>query len=275
MKINEGDMHGGTHHHCFVPYYDHMVDLYKEGVIMELCRYCCGRSEDECDQVKLSTTAKEIYQAYTNSFPPPRVEYKPEYSNVSSAMWGRVWERVASPMLDPMARQVVWRAVNNILPTRERQNRLGLLNNDDRQVISTICNRCDHRNSLTGQREVDNVTHMFSGCGLVKDAWKWIRVRLLSMLPDDMSDLSNTELLHMFFPKERQENDMVWLVGTYMGWAFEEGVMKGRILLAEHAEGYMRYMYYQSLKTKMPEIGHITGITVFPVETRTVFDDNG
>ena len=265
MKINEGDMQGGYHHHCSTPYYDHMVDLYKKGVILELCRYCCGRPESDCKEVKLSTTAKEIYQTYTDSIPPPRVEYKQEYNNVTSVQWDRVWERVASPMLDPMARQVVWRAINNILPTRERQNRLGLRDTDDRQVVSSVCNRCD-------LRAVDTVTHMFAECGLVREAWTWVRRRLLSMLPEDMNDLSNTELLHMFFPKERQETDMVWVVGMYMGWAYEEGVMKGRTLTDSHIRGYMRYMFHQSLSTKMPAVGYIAEITTFENQ---VFDDNG
>ena len=166
-------------------------------------------------------------------------------------------------MLDPMARQVVWRAINNILPTRERQSRLGLRDLDNRQVISTLCNRCD-------LRAVDSVTHMFSECGLVREAWTWIRRRLLSMLPDDMNDLANEELLLMFFPKERQENAMVWVVGTYMSWAYEEGVIKGRVLTDLHVRGYMRYMFYQSLSTKMPEVGYIREITVFENQ---VFDN--
>ena len=92
------------------------------------------------------------------------------------------------------------------------------------------------------------------------------------MLPGDMNDLSNTELLHMFFPKERQETDMVWVVGMYMGWAYEEGVMKGRTLTDSHIRGYMRYMFHQSLSTKMPAVGYIAEITTFENQ---VSDDNG
>ena len=268
LKINEGDMHGGLHHHCATPYYDHMVDLYLEGVVLEICRYCCGKSVEDCEhggQVKLNTTAKEIYITYTDTFPPPKVEYRQEYHNVSSVQWSRVWDRVASPMLDPMARQVVWRAIHNILPTRERQSRLGLREQDNRQVVNSNCNRC-------AQRSLDNVVHMFAECSLVREAWTWTRRRVLSLLPEDMSDLSNQELLLMFFPKEMFENSIVWVIGTYMNWAYEEAVMKGRILTDHHVRGYLRYMWFQSLGTKMPDVGYIGGITVME---NGVFDDNG
>ena len=94
----------------------------------------------------------------------------------------------------------------------------------------------------------------------------------MSLLPEDMADLSNEELLLMFFPKERNEDSMVWLVGNYMNWAYEEGVVKGRILTDCHVRGYMRYMFYQAMKTKMPEVGFIGGITVMQND---IFDDNG
>ena len=215
--------------------------------------------------MNLSTTAKDIYLAYTDTFPPPRVEYKVEYANVSSVQWGRVWGRVDSPMLDPMARQVVWRAINNILPTRERLNRLALKDQDDGRLVSSVCNRCS-------QGVLDDVVHMFAECTLVREAWTWVRRRLMGLLPDDMSDLSNEEFLLMFFPKELHENSMVWLVGVYMSWAYEEGVIKGRILTDHHVRAYTRYMFYQSRGTKMPEVGYIQGVTVMENDP---FDDNG
>ena len=92
------------------------------------------------------------------------------------------------------------------------------------------------------------------------------------MLPDDMNDLSNHELLLMFFPKELHENSMVWVLGAYMSWAYEEGVIKGRVLTDLHVKGYLRYMFYKSMKMKMPEVGYISGITVME---NGVYDDGG
>ena len=178
-------------------------------------------------------------------------------------MWGRVWARVASPMVEPDARQVMWRALHDILPTRERIKRMGLSDLDGRQVTSAYCNRCD-------LRAVDNVTHMFSECKLVREAWCWVRRRLLDLLPRDMADLSNMEFLMMMFPKEHFEDEMVWLLGVYMGWVYEEAVVKGRVLGDEHIRGYMRYMYFKSKQMKMPQLGYISEVTIHPL---TVFDN--
>ena len=113
---------------------------------------------------------------------------------------------------------------------------------------------------------------MFTECSLVREAWTWTRRRLLSLLPPDMSDLSNQEFILMFFPKERCEGSMVWVIGTFMNWVYEEAVMKGRILTDLHVRGYMRYMFYEAMNTKMPEVGYIGEITVMQND---ISDDNG
>ena len=241
-----------------------MVDLYIEGTVLDICHHCYHCSDPECKDKKLKTTAKELYEAYTDTFPPPRVEYNPMYRNVSSMQWGRVWARVASEMLDPMARHTVWRAINNILPTRDRIHRLGMRELDGRQVQSSLCNRCDLRLE-------DSVEHMFTECGLVREAWCWVRRRLLDLLPDDMNDLSNIEFIMFMFPKERFEAEMIWVMGMYMGWVHEEAVIKGRKLNDANARGYLRYMYHQSRGTKMPQLGYISEITM----GQNIVYDNG
>ena len=267
LKI--ADLYTGKHCPVFTPYYQHMVELYKEGVVMELCLYCC--IDKDCKDNKLKATAKEIYAAYTDTFPPPRVEYKEQFMLVTGVQWQRVWDRVASTMLDPMARETMWRAVNNILPTRERQFRLQLRDlpaeNEivGRQVRNNLCKRC-------ALRKTDDVTHMFTECGLVREAWCWTRRRMLDLLPDDMMDLSNFELVHLLFPKELMERELVWVLGTYMGWVYEQAVLRGRVLTDAHVRGYMRYQYYETLVKKMPGVGYISDITV---SQNLVFDDNG
>ena len=257
--------------HFLHPYYSKMVELYEEGVVMEICQHCnhpegahyCGGAE--CKDRKMNTTAKEIYRAYTDSLPPPRVEYKPDYNNVTSAMWERVWERVASPMLDPMQRQVVWRLVHNILPTRERLNRIGLNDEDTRQVYSELCNRCN-------LRARDTVTHMFTECEQVREAWGWTRRRLLTMLPNDMADLSNLELINLFYPKERQENEMIWLLGNYLGMVYEEAFIKGRRLTVDYARGSIRHAWLESRGKRMPQIIYISDVTT-DLQQNLVFDN--
>ena len=201
----------------------------------------------------MGVTAKEIYQAYSGDPPPARVEYRPELSVLSGQQWEYLWARVSSKVLEPVDREVVWRLVHNILPTRERLARLGVVDLtavDGRRVTSADCNRCN-----LGQR--DTVTHMFTECGLVREAWMWVRRRMLMMLPGDMAGLSNFEFCHMLFPRGMWEVQLTWMVGTFMGWVYMESVVRGRMVSDKQVRGYMRYKFNECLRKKMPEIGYI------------------
>ena len=72
------------------------------------------------------------------------------------------------------------------------------------------------------------------------------------------------------FPKETRDNDMVWVIGMYMSWAFEEAVLKGRVLNDQHVRAYLQYCHFQSTGVNMPQLGHISGITVSQYQ---VFDN--
>ena len=89
QQFRIGELHGPKFH-TMTPYYAKMLELYHEGRLMEICYHCYCCESVGCKDKKLNTTAKEIYRAYTDSFPPPRVEYKPEYENISCVQWGSV-----------------------------------------------------------------------------------------------------------------------------------------------------------------------------------------
>ena len=113
---------------------------------------------------------------------------------------------------------------------------------------------------------------MFTECGLVREAWCWVRRRVLDLLPDDMNDLSNQEIIMLMYPKERHEDELIWVIGVYMDWVYEEAVVKGRVLNDAMVKAYMRYMFYKSKNMNMPQLGYISQITV---TQNLVFDDNG
>ena len=90
------------------------------------------------------------------------------------------------------------------------------------------------------------------------------------MLPGIMAGLSNFELVHMLFPKGLWETQLTWLVGTFMGWAYMEAVVKGRKLSDVQARSYMKYKFNECLKKKMPTVGYIPE---FLQEQDIVFDN--
>ena len=113
---------------------------------------------------------------------------------------------------------------------------------------------------------------MFTECGLVREAWGWTRRRIMTMLPRDMADLSNQEFIHLFYPKERMENEVIWILGTYMGLVFDEAVVRGRRLTIDYARSFFRYAWLETRRKSMPQIIFISDITT-NLQQNLVFDN--
>ena len=77
-----------------------------------------------------------------------------------------------------------------------------------------------------------------------------------------MQGLSNFELLHLTFPREVVENEVVWLVGTWVQLVYEEGVVRGRTLKHQFVRGHFRYKFLESQTIKMPQLNYIQDVTV-------------
>ena len=125
------EMTNGSHAEIISPYFKHMRLLLVEGMLL---------GNIEGGQIG-KVTAKALYEGYTSSFPPPKVEFKYEVE------WTLVWDRLDSPVLDPLAREYIFMIVHNIVPTRER------LYMKMHMVNSPNCVLCNVR---------EDTTHMFT-----------------------------------------------------------------------------------------------------------------
>ena len=100
-------------------------------------------------------TAKDLYKGYTSTLPPPKVIFKFDVE------WTRVWERLNSAVLDPLAREQLFMVIHNIVPNRER--------------LFMKMNMVNSPNCLLCHEREDNV-HLFMECILVREAWGWVRL---------------------------------------------------------------------------------------------------
>ena len=154
-------------------------------------------------------TAKSLSKEFTSSFPPPKVMFKFDVD------WQLVWSRLASPVLDPLAREFLFMIVNNSVPNRERLNlKMNLVN-------SPNCSVCNIRE--------DN-THLCTECVMVRESWGWARLRLLSLLPDDCAHTSNFEMLNLMFAEHVRDLEVVWLIGTVVEFNWTEKILRKRKL---------------------------------------------
>ena len=161
--------------------------------------------------------------------------------------WQLVWERLENPVLDPLAREYIFMIVNNIVPTRER------LYMKMHMVDSPNCVVCNVR---------EDITHMFTECIMVREAWGWARQRLLSLLPDDCAVTSNFELLNLMFMKHVMDNEVVWLLGVVMEFIWDEKLTRRRIVKLENLIGFTRMKFKSNQYSRKPSLSHIMNISL-------------
>ena len=224
------DMATGPHAEIASPYFQHMRLLLVEGLV--LGDICVGKLK--------TVTAKDLYEGFTSSFPPPKVVFK---FNID---WQLVWERLEYLVLEPTGREVMFSIVHNIVPNRER------LYTKMHMVNSPNCLVC-------GVRE-DNV-HIFAECLMVREAWGWVRMRLLDLLSRDSAGCSNFELLNLMFEKDLMDMEAVWLIVTYVEYVWTEKFLRNKHVKLEQLVGHTKLCYKSNQFSKKPALGHISYIS--------------
>ena len=221
----------GPHAELISPYFSHMKSLLTGGIIL-----------DDIDPKNLKkVTAKVLYQGFTSSFPPPKIVCKHDVE------WSQVWERLQSPMLEPKAREILFMVINNIVANRDR------LYSKFHMAASPFCLPC-------GVLQ-DNV-HLFCECKLVREAWFWVRQRLLGLLPDTHRQTSNFEFLNMMFESFLLDKEIVWMLGVYVKLVWDLVICKKKCLKLETVQSEYLLKHEAHKTSKMPTLEHIVGLNL-------------
>ena len=220
----------GPHAEIISPYFQHMKSLLVGGIVLE---------EIDVNNLK-KVSAESLYAGNTSSFPPPKIVLKYDID------WGLVWKRMQSPMLEPRAREeVIFMLVNNIVANRDR------LFHKFHMVPSPNCLHCNVLH--------DNV-HLFCECFLVREAWFWVRQRLLSLLDDSLARTSNFEFLNLMFEKDIMEGEAIWMIGHYVQLVWEVVICKKKILKLETMKSEYELRYFTHQKSNLPHLSYIVGL---------------
>ena len=116
------DMAAGAHAGQVPAYFQHLQRLFLEAHANEIINNASLNS----------VAAKQIYQDYTSTFPPPKVIFK--YDNLP---WNEIWDRLNRPVINSHVRDIMFLVIHNILPTRDRLHRLNQCRSDqcDRVMV--------------------------------------------------------------------------------------------------------------------------------------------
>ena len=219
-------MQAGPHAEIISPYFMHMKSLLVGAIVLE-----------DIDVANLKkTSAKSLYLGFTSSFPPPKVVFK---YNVD---WNQVWHRLQSPMLEPRAREIFFLVINNIVANKDR------LYNKFNMANSPNCPLCNELH--------DNV-HVFCECVLVREAWFWVRQRLLQMFPSSHGNTSNFEFLNLMFDSSLLDSEVVWMLGIYLQLVWDTVICKKKGLKLETLKSEYSLKYLTHKSSNMPSFAHI------------------
>ena len=83
----------------------------------------------------------------------------------------------------------------------------------------------------------------------------------MEFLPEDYSRTSNFEFINLMFPKYVMENEAVWMIGTYIEYAWIEKVQKKRNINVEKLIGHFKLCYRANQVARKPSLGYIVNIS--------------
>ena len=106
---------------------------------------------------------------------------------------------------------------------------------------------------------IHDVEHIFCLCFKVRAAWGYVRRKILEFLADQgrPPDVSNLDILLARFPKSRQEDECMLLLGTYVQLVDSEVVLKQKELLVNTVIGVLQAKILSASNRAVPQV-HLT-----------------
>ena len=169
----------------------------------------------------LDVTTKGLYESYTETMPPPKVEFTHDRD------WEKIWKRLSNGVLDSISRNYLFLIIHERVGTKERAYRILGGRND-----SPLCIRCNDPNS------VENQVHRYCYCSWVSDLWCSL-LDCLHSLNQLLIFESDNSLLHLYFEPLVREEPVLWLLGEYVSYIEHEVVLKNRKVSREDFFGHL------------------------------------
>ena len=218
----------GPHAEIISTYFQHLKALLTGGLVLG----------DFTPRNLHLVTAKNLYLGLTSTFPPPKIIYKYEIN------WDPVWLRLQNPVLELLSRDILFMIIHNIVANKERVHRFNMIN-------SPNCTDCG---------VIQDNVHLFCECVSVREAWFWLRQRMLDLLPATSGMTSNFEFLHLMFEASALENEVVWLLGVHVQLVWDLVMCKKKNLSQNSIKTECQSKYQDQLKSRRPVLNYMIGL---------------
>ena len=185
--------------------------------------------EEKSVQELKGMRTKEMYKMLCEDLPLSRLQVR----NPGVDVPGLVYPRLANPVLGVGARFVMFSLVNDIFRNREYMFRVWNIGDPT----------CDHEpDPHPGQcaGELQTLGHMFQRCAKVSDAWEWLRAYMFQQVIQPGSVTEEQFLSLQFDVPRNRENEVTWILGSYMEYIAREAVERGRCVGVSELRGFLR-----------------------------------
>ena len=143
--------------------------------------------------------------------------------------YSRVWGRLHNPVVDYRARDVMFLLLHNKLPVQERLFRIRL--------------RADPYCLYCVGAEIGDAVHFFCTCQKTSEAWSWVKRQVIAQVGRDILDW---DVINLFFPKSRQDKEIVWLLTHYVLYVWDNVHVKESDVKLDQFIGYLKFKYKES-----------------------------
>ena len=126
--------------------------------------------------------------------------------------------------------------VHNKLPVQERLFRIQLARDPYCKFCLSAC--------------IQDVSHFFRSCDIIKIYWDWLRRVCLNLL--GIAALEDDSLLMFQWPRSRKDPEVACLIGHYVYEVWEMVFTRGQNSINEREFfGYMRYKFKEAVDLKV------------------------
>ena len=131
------------------------------------------------------------------------------------------------PIVDSASHDICYLLVHNKLPVKERLFRVNLIGDP-------YCSICPGT-------QLCDIDHFFCSCLRVKEAWLLIKNSIHNLIGSAPPDY---QLVRFSFPKCNFENEVIWLMGSYVRELWKELYFNEEaIIKTEEFFGYLKFKF--------------------------------
>ena len=103
--------------------------------------------------------------------------------------------------------------------------------------------------------------HFFCLCEKTRVAWAWVRGKVVGIGGQQQQNLTDWEVLNLFFTRSSFDQEIVWLLSSYVFYVWENVFVRGAEVKLEKFFGFLTYKYREHQSSSRPKLKEMHGFS--------------